>query len=144
MQAIAVSNTTGFGLTPPFNLKAFKTFFVSLKLPYSAQRGEQVSVIATVFNYGDQPERVWEKIARKIALNGTQHSTEEHRRAQNSTEQHRTAQNSTAQHSTAQHSTAQHSTAQHSTAQHSTAQHSTAQHSTARNTQTQNKRSKRA
>ena len=58
MQAIAVSNTTGFGLTPPFNLKAFKTFFVSLKLPYSAQRGEQVSVIATVFNYGGQPERV--------------------------------------------------------------------------------------
>ena len=51
MQAIAVSNTTGFGLTPPFNLKSFKNFFVSLKLPYSAQRGEQVSVIATVYNY---------------------------------------------------------------------------------------------
>ena len=59
MQAIAVSNTTGFGLTPPFNLKAFKSFFVSLKLPYSAQRGEQVSVIATVFNYKDQAEMVW-------------------------------------------------------------------------------------
>ncbi|CAB4009200.1 complement C3-like, partial [Paramuricea clavata] len=58
MQAIAVSNTTGFGLTPPFNLRAFKPFFVSIKLPYSAQRGEQVSVIATVFNYKNTAEMV--------------------------------------------------------------------------------------
>ena len=58
MQAIAVSNTTGFGVTPPFSLKVFKPFFVSIKLPYSAQRGEQVSVIATVFNYKDTAENV--------------------------------------------------------------------------------------
>ena len=51
LQAIGVSNTTGFGLTPPFTLKSFKSLFVSIKLPYSAQRGEQVSVIATVYNY---------------------------------------------------------------------------------------------
>lgn len=65
MQAIAVSNSTGFGLTPPFNLKAFKSFFVSMKLPYSAQRGEQVSVIATVFNYKDSAEKVGNKIIWK-------------------------------------------------------------------------------
>jgi hypothetical protein len=66
MQAIAVSNTTGFGLTPPFNLRAFKPFFVSIKLPYSAQRGEQVSVIATVFNYKDTAEMVWNKYTLAI------------------------------------------------------------------------------
>ena len=59
MQAIAVSNTTGFGLTPPFNLQSFKGFFVSVKLPYSAQLGEQVSVVATVFNYEDLAKKVY-------------------------------------------------------------------------------------
>ena len=58
LQAIAVSNTTGFGLTPSFNLRAFKPFFISIKLPYSAQRFEQVSVIATVFNYKETSEMV--------------------------------------------------------------------------------------
>ena len=35
------------------NIKTFKDFFVSLRLPYSVQRGEQISVIASVFNYGN-------------------------------------------------------------------------------------------
>ena len=51
LQAVAVSNQTGFGLAPPISIKTFKPFFVSLSLPYSIQRGEQVSVIATVYNY---------------------------------------------------------------------------------------------
>ena len=37
----------------PLNIQTFKNFFVSLRLPYSVQRGEQISVIATVFNYGE-------------------------------------------------------------------------------------------
>ena len=60
MQAVSVSNITGFGLTPPRSLTAFKQFFVSLSLPYSAQRGEQVSVVATIFNYNNDitPQKV--------------------------------------------------------------------------------------
>ena len=37
----------------PLHVRTFKEFFVSLRLPYSVQRGEQTSVIATVFNYVD-------------------------------------------------------------------------------------------
>ena len=53
LQAVAVNNVTGFGMAKPLNLLASSDFFVSLKLPYSAQRGEQVSIMVTVFNYVD-------------------------------------------------------------------------------------------
>ena len=53
LQAIGVSSTNGFGLAPPLHMTAFKNFFVSLSMPYSAQRGEQVSIVATVFNYAE-------------------------------------------------------------------------------------------
>ena len=52
-QAVGVDRNTGFGMAKPLNLVAFQSFFVSLKLPYSAQRGEQVAITATVFNYGE-------------------------------------------------------------------------------------------
>ena len=35
------------------NIQTFKDFFISLRVPYSVQRGEQISVIASVFNYGN-------------------------------------------------------------------------------------------
>lgn len=34
-----------------FQLKTFKSFFVSLDLPYSVQRGEVVAIQSVVFNY---------------------------------------------------------------------------------------------
>ena len=37
----------------PLYVRTFKEVFVSLRLPYSVQRGEQISVIATVFNYAE-------------------------------------------------------------------------------------------
>ncbi|PFX30398.1 Complement C3 [Stylophora pistillata] len=52
VQAVGISNQTGLGVARPLNIQAFKNFFVSLRLPYSVQRGEQISIIATVFNYG--------------------------------------------------------------------------------------------
>lgn len=58
VQALGVSNTTGFGLASPFNLRAFKAFFLDVKLPYSVQRGEQFSVLVTIFNYGEFDLRV--------------------------------------------------------------------------------------
>ena len=44
---------TGLGVARPLYVRTFKEVFVSLRLPYSVQRGEQISVIATVFNYAE-------------------------------------------------------------------------------------------
>ena len=52
MQAVAVNNQTGLGLATPLRIVSEKNFFVTLKMPYSVKRGEQVSLLATVFNYG--------------------------------------------------------------------------------------------
>ena len=52
MQAVAVNNQTGLGLATPVRIVSEKNFFVTLKMPYSVKRGEQVSLLATVFNYG--------------------------------------------------------------------------------------------
>ncbi|PFX26602.1 cobra venom factor-like [Stylophora pistillata] len=51
IQAVAISNTTGLGLALPLQIVSKKDFFVSLKMPYSVKRGEQISILATVFNY---------------------------------------------------------------------------------------------
>ena len=53
VQAVGISNVTGLGVARPLHIQTFKEFFVSLRVPYSVQRGEQISVIATVFNYGE-------------------------------------------------------------------------------------------
>ena len=45
----------------PLYVRTFKEFFVSLRLPYSVQRGEQISVIATVFNYAEFNLKVKDK-----------------------------------------------------------------------------------
>ncbi|KAK3727994.1 hypothetical protein QZH41_015942, partial [Actinostola sp. cb2023] len=49
--AFAMSSSTGMGVADPSTLKVFQPLFVSFTLPYSVIRGEQVSVVATVFNY---------------------------------------------------------------------------------------------
>ncbi|XP_068695726.1 LOW QUALITY PROTEIN: venom factor-like [Montipora foliosa] len=51
IQAAGISNQTGLGVARPLYIRTFKKFFLSLRVPYSVQRGEQISVIATVFNY---------------------------------------------------------------------------------------------
>lgn len=58
MQAVAINNRTGLGLPTPLRIVGFREYFISLKLPYSVKRGEQVSLLATVFNYHDQEMRV--------------------------------------------------------------------------------------
>ncbi|XP_078348546.1 C3 and PZP-like alpha-2-macroglobulin domain-containing protein 8 isoform X2 [Oculina patagonica] len=49
--AFAMSDAAGLGVSKPTPLKVFQPFFVSLTLPYSVIRGEEVSIITTVFNY---------------------------------------------------------------------------------------------
>ncbi|XP_062501514.1 C3 and PZP-like alpha-2-macroglobulin domain-containing protein 8 [Corticium candelabrum] len=50
----AVNSRTGLGVPATrAELKAFQPFFVSLNLPYSVRRGEQLGLKVTVFNYLD-------------------------------------------------------------------------------------------
>ncbi|XP_077379564.1 complement C3-like isoform X2 [Festucalex cinctus] len=51
--AVSSSTNTGFCVAEPYNIKAWKRFFVDLKLPYSVARNEQVEIKAVVHNYGD-------------------------------------------------------------------------------------------
>ncbi|CAN9510720.1 unnamed protein product [Ophioblennius macclurei] len=52
--AVSASPDTGFCVAEPYNVKAWKHFFVDLKLPYSVARNEQVEIKAVIHNYGDQ------------------------------------------------------------------------------------------
>ncbi|XP_057300499.1 alpha-2-macroglobulin-like protein 1 isoform X4 [Hydractinia symbiolongicarpus] len=47
----AVSKQAGLGVASPTELRAFQPFFISLVLPYSVVRGEDVTVPAAVFSY---------------------------------------------------------------------------------------------
>ncbi|XP_067419140.1 complement C4-A-like [Emydura macquarii macquarii] len=51
IQAISVSPQKGFCITDPKTFKVFKDFFVSVRLPYSVKRYEQLEVKAVVYNY---------------------------------------------------------------------------------------------
>ncbi|KAE8300564.1 A.superbus venom factor 1 [Larimichthys crocea] len=50
--AISASPHTGFCVAEPYNFRAWKRFFVDLKLPYSVARNEQIEIKAVVHNYG--------------------------------------------------------------------------------------------
>ncbi|XP_051801045.1 complement C3-like [Acanthochromis polyacanthus] len=51
--AVSSSPQTGFCVAEPYNVRAWKRFFVDLKLPHSVARNEQVEIKAVVHNYGD-------------------------------------------------------------------------------------------
>lgn len=50
----------GFCVAEPYNFRAWKPFFVDLKLPYSVARNEQVEIKAVIHNYGDEDLHVRE------------------------------------------------------------------------------------
>ncbi|XP_038554280.1 venom factor-like [Micropterus salmoides] len=50
--AISASPHTGFCVAEPYNVRAWKRFFVDLKLPYSVAKNEQVEIKAVIHNYG--------------------------------------------------------------------------------------------
>ena len=62
MQAVAINNKTGLGLATPLRVVGKREYFISLKIPYSVKRGEQVSLLVTVFNYHEEEMRVSLKI----------------------------------------------------------------------------------
>lgn len=59
MQAVAINNETGLGLATPLRILSRKDIFVSLKIPYSVKRGEQVSLLVTAFNYVEEELQVY-------------------------------------------------------------------------------------
>ncbi len=45
-------------MAEPVDLTVFKSLFISLRLPYSVKRFEQLSIVAVIFNYGKMEREV--------------------------------------------------------------------------------------
>ncbi|XP_077065348.1 complement C4-like [Siphateles boraxobius] len=52
IQGLSLSPSHGFCVTEPVDLPVFKPVFISLRLPYSVKRFEQLSIVVVIFNYG--------------------------------------------------------------------------------------------
>uniref|UniRef100_A0A3P9N1S6 Complement C4B (Chido/Rodgers blood group) n=1 Tax=Poecilia reticulata TaxID=8081 RepID=A0A3P9N1S6_POERE len=53
IQVVTLSSETGLCVVKPYELRAFKESFVSLRLPYSVKRFEQLSISPVIYNYGE-------------------------------------------------------------------------------------------
>lgn len=53
IQAVSLSQSHGICVAEPVELRVFKPLFVSLRLPYSVKRYEQLSIVAVIYNYGN-------------------------------------------------------------------------------------------
>ncbi|XP_061572619.1 complement C4-B [Cololabis saira] len=58
IQVVTLSPETGFCVVKPYEIKAFKKAFVSLRLPYSVKKFEQVALSPVIYNYGDEVLKV--------------------------------------------------------------------------------------
>ncbi|XP_059196181.1 complement C4-like [Centropristis striata] len=58
VQVITLSEATGFCVVKPSEVRAFKKVFVSLRLPYSVRKFEQLSISPVIYNYGDNSLKV--------------------------------------------------------------------------------------
>ncbi|KAG5269341.1 hypothetical protein AALO_G00200930 [Alosa alosa] len=58
IQAVGISPSKGFCVAEPKQLRVFQDFFVSVKLPYSVKKNEQLELKAVVFNYKDTELKV--------------------------------------------------------------------------------------
>ncbi|XP_070823248.1 complement C4-B [Chaetodon trifascialis] len=58
IQVATLSPATGFCVVKPSEVRAFKNVFVSLRLPYSVRKYEQLSISPVIYNYGANPLQV--------------------------------------------------------------------------------------
>ncbi|XP_041797665.1 complement C4-B [Chelmon rostratus] len=58
VQLVTLSPATGFCVVKPSEVRAFKNIFVSLRLPYSVRKYEQISISPVIYNYGFDPLQV--------------------------------------------------------------------------------------
>ncbi|XP_020493080.2 complement C4-B [Labrus bergylta] len=54
IQVVTLSAATGFCVVKPSEVRAFQEVFVSLRLPYSVKKYEQLSISPVIYNYGQQ------------------------------------------------------------------------------------------
>uniref|UniRef100_A0A3Q2CNM6 Complement C4B (Chido/Rodgers blood group) n=1 Tax=Cyprinodon variegatus TaxID=28743 RepID=A0A3Q2CNM6_CYPVA len=54
IQVITLSPETGLCVVKPLEIRAFKETFVSLRLPYSVKKFEQLSISPVIYNYGER------------------------------------------------------------------------------------------
>ncbi|CAB1334784.1 unnamed protein product [Coregonus sp. 'balchen'] len=58
IQAVSLSASHGICVAEPHEFRVFKEVFVSLRLPYSVKRFEQMSIVPIVYNYGNQNAQI--------------------------------------------------------------------------------------
>ncbi|XP_005157429.1 complement C4-B isoform X1 [Danio rerio] len=68
VQAVGISPTKGFCIAEPKPLTVFKDFFLSVNLPYSVKRNEQLQVKAVVYNYKQESLKVIVKLNKVEGL----------------------------------------------------------------------------
>lgn len=68
VQAVGISPTKGFCIAKPKPLRVFQDFFLSVNLPYSVKRNEQLQVKAVVYNYKEESLKVLVKMDKKEGL----------------------------------------------------------------------------
>ncbi|MBN3323245.1 CO4 protein, partial [Atractosteus spatula] len=57
-QAVSLSASKGFCVAEPLHVQVFKELFVSLRLPYSVRRHEQLEIRAIIYNYSDRSAKL--------------------------------------------------------------------------------------
>lgn len=55
-------------MAEPYNVRAWKRFFVDLRLPYSVARNEQVEIKAVIHNYGYEDMHVRQSPRKSTTL----------------------------------------------------------------------------
>ncbi|XP_015822501.1 complement C3 [Nothobranchius furzeri] len=55
LTGVSLSRTLGICVASPVEVTVFKQFFIDLRLPYSAVRGEQLEIKAILHNYSEDP-----------------------------------------------------------------------------------------
>ncbi|XP_062395535.1 complement C4-like isoform X2 [Sardina pilchardus] len=58
IQSISLSQSNGICVAEPLDITVFKEIFLSLRLPYSVKRFEQLSIPVIVYNYGETPREL--------------------------------------------------------------------------------------
>ncbi|KAB5586975.1 hypothetical protein PHYPO_G00007650 [Pangasianodon hypophthalmus] len=52
IQAVSLSPSHGFCVAEPLDVRAFQELFISLRLPYSVTKNEQMAIVVVIYNYG--------------------------------------------------------------------------------------------
>ncbi len=58
VMALSINDKDGLGLSNTLVLESSKNVFIHIKMPYSVQRMEQITVYAVVYSYNERRTRV--------------------------------------------------------------------------------------